>query len=99
MASDVGDAERAPIATWSRMAGWFGVAGHVLVGGVLTLVSPLVAPMAGVAVIGMAMVALLVIGLQVVGRHRWALLGLPLAAYLVWNGILAIGGALYGWAP
>lgn len=85
------------VATWSRVAGWVGIAAHVLVGGYLTLLSGLVAPMAGVVGIGVVMVGLLALGLATVGRHRWALLFLPVAGFAAWWLILAIGESAFGW--
>ena len=84
-------------ATWSRVAGWVGIAAHVLVGGYLTLLSGLVAPMAGVVGIGVVMAGLLALWLATVGRHRWALLLLPVGALAAWWIILAVGEAAFGW--
>ena len=85
------------IATWSRIAGWVGIAAHVIVGAFLTFLSGLVAPTWGMVVIGAVMVVILVLGLMLAGRHRWALLILPGLAILAWVVILTIGENAFGW--
>jgi len=85
------------VATWSRVAGWVGIAAQVFVGAYLTFLSGLVAPAWGVVVIGAVMVAILVLGPMVAGRHRWALLILPGLSILAWALILTIGETVFGW--
>lgn len=85
------------ISTWSRVAGWVGIVAHLLLGSYLTLLSGLVAPMEGVVAIGVVMAGLLAIGLAVVGRHRWALLALPVLGVVAWWVIVAVGEAAFGW--
>jgi hypothetical protein len=47
--------------------------------------------------IGVVMAGLLAFGLAVVGRHRWALLALPVLAVVAWWVIVAVGEAAFGW--
>jgi hypothetical protein len=83
---------------WQVATGWLALVLHVLVG-YPYLVSGLVAPAYGVAVLIAIWTGLLVLLLRLrSGRPLLALL-VPPAALAVWYAVLALGGSLLGWSP
>ena len=65
--------------------------------GVFYVSAGLVAPLW--AVIGLVVVwtALVILGIRWFGRHPLRVLVLPVAAVLIWLGVITLGGQLLGW--
>jgi hypothetical protein len=92
-----GQATRARrLASWQLVLGWLAFAVHLPVG-LLYLVSGLVVPEYGIAVLLAIWTLLLVVLLRLpTSRPAYALL-VPATAFALWVGVLAFGGAFLGW--
>ena len=90
-------AELGEVPWWSAILGVIGIGAHLFLNGAVTYALWLAfGPTVGF-ILAMSMLAVLVIGLLVVGRHWWALLALPLIGFLVASAVVALGRALLGW--
>lgn len=81
---------------WARVAGWLGIAAHAAVL-FWYAVSGLVMPAWAVVVLLVVWAVLLVVAIRLL-RTRPALVGLiPIAAALIWAGVVSAGDAWLGW--
>jgi hypothetical protein len=82
--------------SWQVLLGWLAFALYIPVG-LLYLVSGLVVPAYGIAVLLVIWTLLLVVLLRLlVSRPAFALL-VPAGAFALWVGLLAVGEAVFGW--
>jgi hypothetical protein len=93
--------DRAPEAvarpTWMLVAGFIGIAAHLVVG-YFYLVAGLVTPVYGLVVLWIVWLALLALAIRMLRRHPLWVLAVPLAALGILVGLVSLGGALLGWS-
>jgi hypothetical protein len=81
---------------WAVAVGWVGIVLHLLVGFPF-LVSGLVAPGYGVIALWVVWAVLLAVALRVRARRPVWTPAVPVAAFGLWQGAIAAGGAWLGW--
>jgi hypothetical protein len=81
----------------ARVAGWLGVALHLVVGVVPYAVSGLVAPAWVYPVLYLLWAALLVVAVRLARRGSGRALLVPVAAVVLWLAVISFGEAVLGW--
>jgi hypothetical protein len=83
----------------ARIAGYAGVAVHLILAVLPFSASGLVAPLWAVILLWVVWGALLVVAWRLLQRRPLMVLAVPVVALLIWFAVLTIGQQLLGWTP